>query len=40
MLETQVNGIKYFEDNPFIRSEKIKLIYEILNVRNTHNIEF
>ena len=25
---------------PFIRSETIKALYEILNVRQTHNIEF
>ena len=28
------------EGVPFIRSETIKALYEILNVRQTHNIEF
>ena len=40
LLENQ--GVKYFEmpDVPFVRSETIKALYEILNVRQTHNIEF
>ena len=37
-------GVKYFEqqgmDTPFIGAETIKALYEILNVRQTHNIEF
>ncbi len=34
--------VKYFEpsDVPFIRSETIKALYELLQIRQTHNIEF
>ena len=36
-------GVAYFEprpDIPFFRSDTIKLLYAILNVRETHNVEF
>ena len=35
--------VRYFEPNldiPFLQSETIKCLYEILNVRYTHNVEF
>lgn len=36
-------SVKYFEANPeipFLRAETIKCLYEMLNMRQTHNIEF
>ncbi len=37
------HSVKYFEpnlDTPFLSAETIKCLYEILNVRQTHNIEY
>ncbi len=45
LLENYQTGVKTFvevagPDVPFIRSEAVKALYEVLNVRQTHNIEF
>ena len=43
LLYENTNGVKIFDECPdvqFLRSDTIKALYEILNIRQTHNIEF